>query len=225
MSRPKLLAGVQLLRLPNVFTAIADPLAGWMLTGRGGAILPRVSASACLYTAGIVLNDCLDYQLDCRERPERPLPRGAITLRTAWILGLTCLLAGLLLGGIPAVPLAALIIFYNTVAKHFAWLAALILGACRAYNLGFGMGGFSAHWVGLPFWAPLGLGLYVAGLTLVARGEVVQPSLRRVVKQLLLGIIVLDAGFVVVSGDWVGALLVLSLLVPAAVLGRIIPMT
>lgn len=219
MPRAKLLAFAQLLRLPNLFTAVADPLAGWLLTGSQGTLLSPVGASACLYTAGIVLNDCFDYRLDCRERPERPLPSGEISARVAWTLGVVLFLAGLALGGVNALPLAALIVFYNAFAKRFVWLAPATLGACRACNLALGMGGF------VPLWPPLILGAYVAGLTLIARWEVVKPTLRRVVKQMLLGIIVLDAGFVVLTGDWVGAALVLSLLVPATILGRIIPMT
>ena len=50
-------AYAQLLRLPNVFTAVADPLAGWFFVGGGAPawnVSLLVAASACLYTAGIV---------------------------------------------------------------------------------------------------------------------------------------------------------------------------
>ena len=219
MPRAKLLAFAKLLRLPNLFTAVADPLAGWLITGSCGAVLLPVGSSACLYTAGIVLNDCFDYRLDCRERPERPLPQGDIPVSMAWLIGAILFLAGLTLGGSKALPLAALIIFYNAVAKKSVWLAPVTLGACRVCNFALGMGGFVPRW-------PLAiLGVYVAGLTLLARREVLQPALRRVVKQMLLGIIVVDAICVAVTGDWLGAMLVLSLLVPATVLGKTIPMT
>ncbi|MEI8314924.1 MAG: UbiA family prenyltransferase [Verrucomicrobiota bacterium] len=219
MPRAKLLAFAKLLRLPNLFTAVADPLAGWLITGSCGAVLLPVGSSACLYTAGIVLNDCFDYRLDCRERPERPLPRGDIPVSMAWLIGAILFLAGLALGGSKALPLAALIIFYNAVAKKSVWLAPVTLGACRVCNFALGMGGF------VPRWPLVILGVYVAGLTLLARREVLQPALRRVVKQMLLGIIVVDAICVAVTGDWLGAMLVLSLLVPATVLGKTIPMT
>ena len=219
MPRAKLLAFAKLLRLPNLFTAVADPLAGWLITGSCGAVLLPVGSSACLYTAGIVLNDCFDYRLDCRERPERPLPQGDIPVSMAWLIGAILFLAGLTLGGSKALPLAALIIFYNAVAKKSVWLAPVTLGACRVCNFALGMGGF------VPRWPLVILGVYVAGLTLLARREVLQPALRRVVKQMLLGIIVVDAICVAVTGDWLGAMLVLSLLVPATVLGKTIPMT
>ena len=219
MPRAKLLAFAKLLRLSNLFTAVADPLAGWLIAGSCGVVLLPVGSSACLYTAGIVLNDCFDYQLDCRERPERPLPCGDIPVCVAWTFGVSLFLTGLALGGIKALPLAALIVFYNAFAKNSVWLAPVTLGACRVCNFALGMGGF------VPLWPLVILGIYVAGLTLIARREVVQPVLRRVVKQMLLGIIVMDAVFVAVTGDWLGAMLVLSLLVPATVLGKIIPMT
>ena len=220
MPRAKLLAFAQLLRLPNLFTAVADPLAGWLLTGGHGSPLLPVAASACLYTAGMVLNDCFDYQLDCRERPERPLPRGEISRSTAWILAGALMLAGLGCAALAsklwlALSLAAFIIIYNGDGK-----SSVVLGACRSLNLILGVTGW------FPFWPPVTLGVYVAGLTLVARREVLQPGLRRVVKFLLLGIIVLDAGFVLaVTGDWIGAVLVLSLLLPALALGKSLAMT
>ena len=222
MPRSKFLAYVQLLRLPNIFTAIADPLAGWLIAGGGRAsqFALTIGASVGLYTAGIIFNDSFDCRRDCRDRPERPLPRGDIPVRVAWMLGTVLFLTGLVLGGVNALPLAMLIVFYNVFAKHSVWLGPATLGACRACNLALGMGGFTMHWL------PVILGAYVAGLSLVARREDVRPELRRLVKHLLLGIIVVDAALVLtVAGDWTGTALVLSLLVPATMLGKIIPMT
>jgi 4-hydroxybenzoate polyprenyltransferase len=205
-------------RLPNLFTAVADPLAGWLMAGAGGPILWPVAASAGLYTAGIVLNDCFDYAADCRDRPERPLPRGEIRLPVAWAIGVGLLAFGVLAGGWNAVPLAVLVLFYNAYSKRSGWLGPLTLGGCRAVNLS--LGGPAL------IWPPLILGGYVVVLALVARREDLRPELRRVVQRLLLGIIVLDALLVfAVTGEAIGALLVLSLLVPAWALGRMLPMT
>src|ERR1051326_562728 len=102
-ARPKFLAYARLVRLPNAFTAMADPLAGWFAGGGGapGWHLPLlVTASACFYTSGVVFNDCVDYELDCVERPERPLPSGAVSRKIAWVLGAVLMLAGLLLAGL-----------------------------------------------------------------------------------------------------------------------------
>ena len=46
----------------------------------------------------MVLNDVFDLEIDRRERPERPLPSGRVSLRAARLLGWTLLVLGMLLG-------------------------------------------------------------------------------------------------------------------------------
>ena len=218
----------QLLRLPNVFTAIADPLAGWFFIGGGAPawhVAMLVAASACLYTAGIVFNDCFDYRLDCQERPERHLPRGDIKLRTAWTLAATLMLTGLVCAAIVspvalgiATFIAGMIFFYNAWANRFALLGPLALGACRFANFLLGMRCCPPRL----WYAPAILGVYVAVLTYIARNEVINPAVRLTVKRMLLGIIVLDA---ILCHDLIGGGLVLTLLIPAITLGRLFAMT
>ena len=68
---------IQLVRLPAVFTILAD---GWMAflvsnpTFHTGAFLHLLAASVFYYWAGMVLNDLFDAQKDAVERPERPIP-------------------------------------------------------------------------------------------------------------------------------------------------------
>src|SRR5665213_993065 len=84
---------LQLVRLPNLFTAAADSLAGWLLA-RGsleepGRWLPLVLASVAIYAGGIVLNDVFDFEVDLVERPGRPLPSGKVSRRfAAWFGGI-----------------------------------------------------------------------------------------------------------------------------------------
>src|SRR5262245_19490117 len=72
-------------RLPNLFTAGADSLAGWLICGGALAAVagwgPLVLASMAFYAGGFALNDVFDLELDRRERPARPLPSGAISPR------------------------------------------------------------------------------------------------------------------------------------------------
>ncbi len=79
-SATKLRPRLQLIRLPNLFTAMADVLAGYLIvTGaavRWDILLPLLLATACLYAAGCVLNDFHDREIDRRERPFRPIPSG-----------------------------------------------------------------------------------------------------------------------------------------------------
>ena len=220
----KIRAYAALLRLPNVFTAVADPLAGWLLTGGAWSaqLLPVLGTSACLYSSGIVFNDCFGYAADCRERPERPLPSGAVARGVAWTLAVALMLAGLALAWLAgtatlqkAAILAALILVYNGVRKLPG-----IMGACRAFNLLLGMTDFTV------LWPPMALGVYVTVLSVVAQRDTANPAARRWVKRLLLGIIALDAAFVVaVTGNWADAAAVLALLLPAWLLARFLEMT
>src|SRR5947209_15340499 len=91
--RGKITAYLQLIRLPNVLTAAADSLAGWLVVG--GSLseprhwLPLISASMVLYASGTALNDVFDLEIDRAERPGRPLPSGRVAIRiAAWSGGL-----------------------------------------------------------------------------------------------------------------------------------------
>ena len=49
-----------------------------------------------LYLAGMALNDLADREEDARERPERPIPSGAVSPRAAALIGGSLLLGGVL---------------------------------------------------------------------------------------------------------------------------------
>src|SRR5688572_33429172 len=87
---------LELIRPPNVATALADVLAGFAVGGlENGRALPwLLAATACLYAGGITLNDVFDRDLDRRERPERPIPGGRVTTASASIFGASLLGAG-----------------------------------------------------------------------------------------------------------------------------------
>src|ERR1700719_4023050 len=91
-ARPsRFLPYAQLVRLPNVFTAMADIALAALVTGSlpGQLIsfLLLVLASSCLYCAGMVWNDYFDYEIDLKERPLRPLPSNRIPRPTAARIG------------------------------------------------------------------------------------------------------------------------------------------
>src|SRR5262245_21014757 len=97
---------LQLLRLPNVFTAMADILLGFLLTHRRLEPWPQfalvLAASSCLYLAGMALNDYFDREQDARERPFRPIPSGRVAARTALFIGAGLLGSGVAMGWIAA---------------------------------------------------------------------------------------------------------------------------
>src|SRR4051812_27555820 len=161
-------------------TAVADVLAGCAIAGlANSAALPwLIGATACLYAGGVVLNDFFDRDLDARERPERPLPSGRVPAAGAAALGLGLLTGGIVLAfrgtpaaGAVAVATTAMILLYDTWAKHRGPLGPVVMGACRGLNLLLGIAAAPAVLAGswpltlIPF-------TYIAAVTVVSRGEV-----------------------------------------------------
>jgi 4-hydroxybenzoate polyprenyltransferase len=200
-SASSLLSYLRLFRLPNVFTAVADVLMGFLVVQGSfqpaGALFCAIGASCLLYTAGIVLNDVYDIEVDRRERPHRPLPAGEISVNWARWLGFELLLVGVALGwlagfadfGLIAIPwrsgavatlLAVCIVGYDAGWKRTA-AGPPLMGACRALNVLLGMSLAPAAAAGGPdllagFHGPqvvlaAGLGVYVTGITWYARRE------------------------------------------------------
>lgn len=189
----RILAIAQLLRLSNVFTAMADVWMGYILVMYRlepiEILLGLTLCSALLYTAGMVLNDVVDAEVDARERPERPIPSGKISRCWANILGWNLLIAGLLVSfvmsllgnsaapGIIAWGLCVLIVSYNAWFKN-TWLGPFALAACRAGNVMLGMSPliiqldtFDFIFLDIPFAPALGIGCYVCGFSFFAREE------------------------------------------------------
>jgi len=196
--RSGILPWMRLMRLPNVFTAIADVAMGYLFVQRelsNGPVLGcLVAVSACLYTAGIVFNDVFDREIDSKERPFRPIPSGQISLAAASKLAVILLALGVMLGwitdilpgsqgeipwrsGFVATILAASILAYDAWGKntHFG---PSIMGACRFLNVLLGMsGGVPSGPVGVlgfgggAMHVAMGIGLYIVGVTTFSRGE------------------------------------------------------
>jgi 4-hydroxybenzoate polyprenyltransferase len=176
----------QLVRLPNLPTALADICLGALAAGalpqHGFSFAVLLLASACLYSAGMVFNDYFDLEQDRRERPFRPLPSGRITPRQAARLGSVLLAAGVLLtlpaGGTSvwvAVCLVGAILAYDGWLKR-TWAGPLAMGTCRFLNVLLGVSACgSLLW---PRGAHLALvvGLYIVGVTWFARTEARRSS-------------------------------------------------
>ena len=191
------IALLRLMRIPNVFTAIADILMGFIFIHQSfeplGGLLCLLLATVCLYSAGMVLNDVFDVDVDTLERPERPIPSGAISLRTASLWGCGLLTSGFLFAsgsfvlfgpkesplwigfepGLVSLLLIGAILLYDKVLKKTA-LAPVMMGSCRTLNILLGMSLASADdRVLLPAGAllALGMGIFIAGVTWFARSE------------------------------------------------------
>lgn len=188
---PRILAYLRLLRLPTVFTALADIFLGFLLThptltsDEGPNPLPSFLllclASAGMYLSGMVYNDYFDRLIDAQERPNRPIPSGVISPTIAVRLAVMLMLTGLVAAGCVGVPslvvaaaLCVLILGYDGGLKKMP-LGPLVMGSCRLGNVLLGASAVAS--VADVFQPPqlpiaLGLGTYIVGVTLFARQEV-----------------------------------------------------
>jgi 4-hydroxybenzoate polyprenyltransferase len=179
---------LELVRAPAIFTAISNILAAhWIATG--GRIDWRVlilsaGASAFLYAAGMVLNDCFDVNEDARMRPRRPLPSGRVSMQQAWASGWFLLVGGIAIAGIAGARQAAIagvlalaIVLYDGALKEFP-VGPVIMGSCRYLNwlLGFAVVplGREAFLVALPVL------VYITALSRLAAVETELGGARRV---------------------------------------------
>jgi hypothetical protein len=91
-----------LIRAPAALSIPGDTLVG--MTATGQPIPPRalgmMASSVCIYWAGMALNDYADATIDAVERPQRPIPSGRVSRRTAFVVATTLTGAGLVLAGL-----------------------------------------------------------------------------------------------------------------------------
>jgi 4-hydroxybenzoate polyprenyltransferase len=206
----RVVSWLQLLRLPNVFTAVADVAMGYLITPHefqsGQQFGMLVTISCLLYLSGMVLNDVFDTDVDAIEQPHRPIPSGRVSRRTAGIVGWGMLIVGTLVAwylsyavnnwrpGAVATILAACIIMYDGALKRNR-IAPLVMGECRLLNVLLGMSLMIIPWGKAEILIAVGIGTYVAGVTMFARTDAHVSSRRRLVR----GLIVLVAGMALLA--------------------------
>jgi 4-hydroxybenzoate polyprenyltransferase len=186
----------QLVRLPNVFTAVADiamaalvsgALAGGISASTGCAVVLVTLASVCLYCGGMVWNDYFDLDQDKRERPFRPIPSGRISPRRAAGLGALLLLGGLAVAGLAtrllaggeawaggplllASLLVGAVLLYDRWLKR-TWAGPVGMGTCRFLNVLLGVSPAPVPDWGRGVYLAFIVGVYIAGVTWFARTE------------------------------------------------------
>jgi 4-hydroxybenzoate polyprenyltransferase len=218
-------AWLQLLRVPNLLTVPGDVLAGWLLTSGGHvqpALLLAVAASLVLYAFGLMSNDIVDFKVDARERPQRPLPSRRISPVTAIVVALTLGCVGPFLAWLAnvnaldcAVVLFLVIVLYNTMMKDSALFGPLMLGLCRGLNLLLGAAAFlpvlPAGQHGAPLANMIGVGvaavvlmLYIGIVSALAQREV-ETGRAGLIGALLRGLLPLQAVFCLCASIFLGA--------------------
>jgi hypothetical protein len=176
--RVSLRALAELIRAPAALTVPGDSIAGAAAAGWPfGLATPALGvSSACIYWAGMALNDYADRDVDAIERPERPIPSGRVPPGMALGVAAGLTAAGLGIAGIAggrralavAVPLAATAWAYDLFLKSTP-AGPVAMAAARGLDVLLGAGAGRLR-PAAP--AALAVGVHTLGITLLSRGEV-----------------------------------------------------
>lgn len=184
---------LRLMRPANIVTAIADILAGVIIAGYPlsatsslHSLVPvflLVIATIGLYGGGVVFNDVFDAEIDKVERPERPIPSGVVSKKSAAILALLLFAMAIVAASFVhkerftsisvlfTIIIAIAAVVYDKWGKHHGLLGPVNMGLCRGFNLLLGMSIIPASvsqysWLGI---IPV---IYIAAITMISRDEV-----------------------------------------------------
>lgn len=188
MEQAKYLIFLKLARPANLVTAVADILAGIAISGALLAtqlnpglsinILLLCLSTIGLYGGGIVFNDVFDIKIDRLERPERPLPKGLISLQSATIYGILLLTTGIIsaflvnqTAGTIAILTSISALVYDKWGKNHSWLGPPNMGLCRGLNLLLGISIVPQMAFELWYLAFVPI-IYISAITMISRGEV-----------------------------------------------------
>jgi 4-hydroxybenzoate polyprenyltransferase len=168
-------------RVSNLPTVWTNALAGATLASGATAgpidLVWLALAMSLAYTGGMFLNDAFDRDIDAKERPERPIPKGEVSAQEVFTLGYAMLGVAVVIvywrGGFLAA--ASCAVLAGAIVLYDAWhktnpLSPFVMASCRALvyvTCALAAGSLS--------WALLGgagaLFAYVVGLTFFAKYE------------------------------------------------------
>lgn len=150
---PRAGAIARLLRFSLFPSVVADVLAGMTLgSGEvqfGPPAAALLLASLCVFHGAMALNDWADREFDAATRPDRPIPSGGVSARSAFALASILLGAPLVLlvvspgmdsrlPGAVLLAVACLAVLYD-VGLRGPWIGPVLLGLCRGGNLSAGL--------------------------------------------------------------------------------------
>ncbi|MFK7859851.1 MAG: UbiA family prenyltransferase [Granulosicoccus sp.] len=174
-------------RVSNLPTVWTNTLAGVVLAGGSPddwRIILLLLAMTFAYTGGMFLNDAFDSEIDARERPERPIPSGEVSMVSVFTMGSAMLGAGVLLvvwcaltpggGGtraiVASVALVAAIVLYNAWHKANPW-SPLVMGLCRMLVYITAGWALSTEVSSMLYFGGAAMLCYLIGLTYTAKQE------------------------------------------------------
>ncbi len=174
--REKTASYLELVRLPHLFIAIADPLAGFIAASPSGIDIFKLpyllASSALIYAGASALNDFADRGHD---PAGKPIPSGRVSPGGALSLGAVLIIAGVLSASaagawplIMALGLSAAAIAYNAGLKGSLVYGAVTMGFSRALNLSLGLSAGSPG-TGVMLLLPLIIFAFVFAITLLKR--------------------------------------------------------
>ena len=219
--------------------ATAALRAPWRAGGAGAtplAVLLNESfvlllAGTLVYAGAVAMNDGADAAVDLRERPDRPVPSGAVTQRAALRAGKIGVVGGLALTVAyprPAVValgtlLALCVVLYNALHLRHAWAVAFP-ALCRGLLVATAVA-VVPHSGVLDALVPAAVvAAAVLAVSLYARAEAERPGRPARVGWLLAGLPVLDAALCwVLAGNTEAAAFCLACGVAATLAGRLLP--
>ena len=218
-ARKTVRAYVELARLSNLPTCFSNVLVGCAIGGltdwsQWQRVMSVTVAIGLMYITGMALNDALDHAIDRKQRPNRPIPSGRISVRGASTFAGICIaiaiallaslgMAALLLGSV----LAITIILYDWLHKKFQ-PAALLMGCCRGLvyiTAAFALAG-PIEWTTAVALAGA-LTVYISIVTFIAQTEVDATSTKRNSLALVLPIVLVLPAVVVRPETWSWAII------------------
>lgn len=167
-------------RVSNLPTVWTNALAGVVLAGVDsgflGTFLLAGIALTFFYEGGMWLNDAFDAEIDARERANRPIPNGEISVQTVFAGGFAMLGVGVLIAfmlgttaGLAGIALAVAIVLYDWLHKKVSF-GPVLMGATRFFSYvmaACAIGDLS----NAALLGGLGLFAYIIGLTYAAKQE------------------------------------------------------
>src|SRR6266571_878213 len=178
--RKALYGYLALARISNSPTVVSNTLAGGALAGAlwpDGKLGLIAIAMVLFYMAGMYLNDLMDYAVDCRERPERPLPAGIVSPSAAVAVALTLFGCGsLLLWSVGPHPFLSGLVLIVLIICYDRWhksnpLSPLLMALCRLMVYITAFLAYSVQSLSTLLLPGSLLVLYVIGLTYIAKTE------------------------------------------------------
>lgn len=148
MYKDKITGWMQLVRIPNLFTVPGDTILGFVIAGgviSGNRFALSIASIIFMYAFGLITNDLADFNEDSLKRPNRPLPSGRVTRRSAKFAAILLLALALVISVrlnlyafYSALLLAVFILLYNFIFKKDSIIGPFTIALCRVLSIVFG---------------------------------------------------------------------------------------